>query len=120
MSLAARYGIAFLRPIDRVKITYPEACEAAREAILPVTFEPPRLVTSARAVVPPGVAEADSVVYFQAIIDTDGAFTRALLLGGPETLVIPALEALSHWRATPLLVNGAPVVTPMVVQIAVQ
>lgn len=99
-----------------MKITYADACDdGSREVVLPVKFEPPRPVTTARAALPPGATEADATVFLQAIIDTDGAFTRAVYIGGPDSLLVPALTALGQWRATPLLVNGAPVVTPMVV-----
>jgi hypothetical protein len=118
-SLAARYGLAFLRPTDSVKITYAEAeCEGgAKEAVLPVKYEKARLVTSVPPVAPAGITEADPTVYFQAIIDTEGRFERAVYLGGPESLTAAARETIRQWRAQPVRVNDAPVVSPIVLQV---
>jgi hypothetical protein len=117
-SVAASYGLAFLRPGDRVKITYLEPCDdGSREALLSAKFEPPRPVATTRAALPAGIVEADPVVVFQAIIDMDGTFAHAASIGGPPSLLIPALEVLGQWRAAPLLVNGAPVVSPIVIPV---
>jgi hypothetical protein len=55
-------------------------------------------------------------VYFQAIIDTDGRFERAVYVGGPESLTMAARETIRQWRAQPVRVNNAPVVSPIILQ----
>jgi hypothetical protein len=118
--LAAAYGLTFLGPKNSVKITYAEAeCEGgAKEALLPVKYDQARLVASVPPVRPAGIAEADPVVYLQAIIDTDGRFERPVYVGGPESLTMAAQETIRQWRAQPVRVNTAPVVSPIVLQVA--
>jgi hypothetical protein len=120
-SVAARYRLAFLRPRDQIRIAYGSPCGGTTAAaLLPMTLEPARLLTSAPARMPSGVSESDPTVYVQAVIDLDGRFKRRIPIGGPPSLTSAALQSLDDWRAQPARVNGVPVVTPIVLQIAVR
>jgi hypothetical protein len=68
-------------------------------------------------VLPPGTSEAEPVVYVQVIVDQEGRIARPQYLGGPRSLYPAALDTLAKWRAQPIRVNGAPVVTPNVLQV---
>jgi hypothetical protein len=117
-SVAARYRLATPRPKDQIRITYAQPCAGpAQTVLLPLTLEPARLITGATAHMPPGSSEADPTVYAQPVIDMEGRFQRAIAIGGPASLVPTALESLEQWRARPARVNGAPVVSPIVLQL---
>jgi hypothetical protein len=100
-----------------VRLTYDGECVGESRVTLLVTPEPPRLEESPPPALPPGVDEAEPTIYLQAIIGPDGRFGQALHLGGPPSLWQPALDAIATWRARPLRVNGAPVVSPVVLQV---
>jgi len=100
-----------------VRIGYDGDCDGEASVTLPVTAEPPRFGANAQPALPPGIDEAEPVVYLQAILGPEGRFGRPLYLGGPPTLVPAALEAVGAWRAQPLRVNGAPIVSPVVLQV---
>jgi hypothetical protein len=120
-SVAARYGLAYLRQTDRIRITYARECAgASTEVLLSPKFEPARLVASAPAPMPPGIVESEPTVYLQAVIDMDGRFRRTIPIGGPSSLTAAALQSLEQWRAQPARVNGAPVVSPTVLQIPIR
>ena len=100
------------------KITYAEGCDGSpAEAVLSFRAEPPRLIEMVPGTLPPGTSEPEPVVYIQVIVDQEGRIARPQYLGGPRSLYPAALDALTKWRAQPIRVNGAPVVTPNVVQV---
>ena len=100
------------------KITYAEGCDGSpAEAMLSFRAEPPRLIEMVPGVLPPGTSEAEPVVYVQILVDHEGRIARPQYLGGPRSLYPAALDALTKWRAQPIRVNGAPVVTPNVLQV---
>jgi hypothetical protein len=100
------------------KITYAEGCDdSSAEATLTFRAEPPRLIEMVPGVLPAGTVEAEPVVYVQVIVDQEGRIARPQYLGGPRSLYPAALEALAKWRVQPIRVNGAPVVTPNVLQV---
>ena len=102
----------------QVKITYAEGCSgAAAQVLLPLRREPPRLVELVPGVVPPGVVEAEPVVYVQVVVDPAGHIVRPEYLGGPRSLYPAALDALAKWSVQPIRINGVGVVTPNVVQV---
>jgi hypothetical protein len=68
-------------------------------------------------VVPPGVVEAEPVVYVQVVVDPAGHIVRPEYLGGPRSLYPAALDALAKWSVQPIRINGVGVVTPNVVQV---
>jgi len=117
-SVAARYRLTGPRPKDQIRITYATPCAGpAQTVLLPLTVEPAKLITSAIAHMPPGSSEPDPTVYAQAVIDMEGRFKQVVVIGGPASLAPAALESLEQWRARPAQVNGAPVVSPIVLQI---
>jgi hypothetical protein len=81
---------------------------------------PPRVWSAAGGSASTGFAEPEPVIYVQVIIDQDGRVMRPLYLGGPRALYPAALEALTKWKTQPIRVNGAPVVTPNVLQVPFQ
>jgi hypothetical protein len=100
------------------RVTYAEGCDGApAESALTFRVEPPRLIEMVPGVLPPGTSEAEPVVYVQVIVDQEGKVARPQYLGGPRSLYPAALEVLTKWRAQPIRVNGAPVVTPNVLQV---
>ncbi|HKF67038.1 MAG TPA: hypothetical protein VKB36_10925 [Vicinamibacterales bacterium] len=117
-SAAARYRLTGPRPKDQIRITYATPCAGpAQTVLLPLTVEPAKLITGAIAHMPPGSSEPDPTVYAQAVIDMEGRFRQVVVIGGPVSLAPAALESLEQWRARPAQVNGAPVVSPIVLQI---
>jgi hypothetical protein len=113
-SIGARFRTG---QVTQVKITYAEACEgAAADVALPLRLEPPRIMAIPGAI-PTGVVEPDPTVYLQVILDTDGHFVRPLHIGGPKSLVQPAIETIGTWRAEPVRLNGTPLVNPMLLQV---
>jgi hypothetical protein len=117
-SVAARYRLTGPRPKDQIRITYATPCAGpAQTVLLPVTVEPAKLITAATARMPPGSSEPDPTVYAQAVIDLEGRFRRAVAIGGPASLIPAGLESLEQWRARPAQINGAPAVSPIVLQI---
>jgi protein TonB len=48
-------------------------------------------------------------VKLEAVIDREGAVADLKVLGGPEELVPPSLEAVKQWKYEPTLLNGEPV-----------
>jgi hypothetical protein len=102
----------------RGTITYSEGCHGSpADVTLSFRAEPPKLIEMVNGVLPPGTVEAEPVVYVQVILDQEGRIARPQYLGGPRSLYPAALEALTKWRTQPIRVNGAPVVTPNVVQV---
>ena len=115
-SMALRFPSA---QFSQATITYAEACDGQpAQATLPFRLEPPALERPPVAgVAPPDADPAESVIYLQVVLDTEGRFSRPLYLGGPRALMPAALDALSQWQARPIRVNGVPIVNPMVVQV---
>lgn len=118
-SRAVVYGLGWPRPGLTIAIEYREpVCPGdAAEMRLPVTVTGPRIVASPAAVLPAGAAATADVATVQVLIDHDGALRRPVVLGAPAELTASALTALANWRAEPARVNGAPIVTPLVIQV---
>jgi hypothetical protein len=117
-SIAVRYGLANPRPTDSVRISYQEGCDgAAADIDLALKSQPPRLVNGPPARAPLGSVGLDAALYFQALIDFEGRFLQPYALIGAKPIADVGRETLGQWRAEPGRINGAPVVTPIVVQI---
>lgn len=102
-----------------VKATYPDACSGTTEEItLELASSPARLVQSPMPLRPAGDAAIGTWIAVQAIIDHDGQFREAASLGGPVELARAAVEAVGTWRADPPRVNGAPLASPVVLQVS--
>jgi hypothetical protein len=100
------------------RVTYAEGCDGSpADVMLSFRAEPPKLIEMVPGVLPSGAVEAEPVVYVQVILDQEGRIARPQYLGGPRSLYPAALDALTKWRTQPIRVNGAPVVTPNVVQV---
>ena len=116
---AGSLGLRFrsVQPTEAI-VTYAEGCDGAPASVtLSFRAEPPRLEQSVPGVIPPGIVEAEPVIYVQAFLDAEGRFSRSEYLGGPRSLLPAALEALAKWSARPVRVNGVPIVNPMILQI---
>ena len=46
-----------------------------------------------------------------------GNFRMPISLGGPPDLAKVAMDAIANWRAEPARINGAPLATPVVLQV---
>ena len=118
-SIAAHFTLGMLRHGDTVRITYSDAlCDGvSKERALVARATPAKALTLPPPVLPAGMSPA-SPVWLQTVIDPQGRFQQAMYIGGPESLVAPALEAIKGWRAEPARVNGTPVIfdTLLVVQ----
>jgi len=117
-SVAAVFGIDGPRGGFTVKATYPDACSGAtEERSLAIETTGARLLESPMPTRPAGDRAIGTWIAVQAIVDHAGRFREATALGGPADLSRAAVEALSAWRAEPPRVNGAPLASPVVLQI---
>jgi outer membrane biosynthesis protein TonB len=66
---------------------------------------------------PAGQASTDRPVRLQALIDLDGIARRIVYIGGPAVLADAAIDAVREWTAEPARLNGAPVITPVTLQV---
>ena len=123
MQLPARaMGAVFLldhpRATDRIKIGYPDGgCGAATEAVLSMKFTNAKPLMTPQPPLPAGQAATDRPVRLQALIDLDGVAQRIVYQGGPAALADAAIQAVRGWTAEPMRLNGAPVVTPVTLQV---
>jgi hypothetical protein len=116
-SLAARFRQS---QVSGIKIVYSEACNATpAEVSLLVRMEAPR--SPLRPIpLPPGVIEAEPVIYLQVIVDPLGEFCSAVYIGGPKSLLPAALEAVGKLRSDPLRLNGVAIEYPAVIPLVFQ
>jgi len=119
-SLVARFPLQQVRPTDRVKITYAEpACPGVMtDVLLPLKATAVRGTEMPLPVLPAGAKPEENRVLLQVLIDLDGAMQRPSYVGGPAHLQQAAMDAVKTWRAEPARVNGAPVATAMLVEVA--
>lgn len=117
-TLAARFALDGPRAGVAVKATYPDACSGTTEEItLELSSTPARLVDSPMPTRPAGDGAIGEWVAVQAVVDQQGRFREATALGGPADLARAAVAALAAWRAEPPRVNGAPLASPVVLQL---
>lgn len=120
-ALAATYLLEKPRPADSVRIVYPDgACGASNEITLQLTHSPARPLQTPSPTLPAGHPPTDRVVRLQALIDLEGATQRVVYQGGPATLTQSAIDGVRAWTAEPARINGAPVVTPVTLQVKFQ
>jgi hypothetical protein len=117
-SVAGVFGLDGPRAGLTVKVTYREACSGTtEERTLELTSSPAKLLESPMPLRPAGDAAIGTWIAVQAIVDHAGRFREATALGGPPELAQAAVDALSRWRAEPPRVNGAPLASPVVLQL---
>ena len=117
-SVAAEFPLERPRPADTIRIGYPEsACGPANEASLPMKYTNGRPVNTPAPVLPEGQTSADRPVLVQVLIDVDGSVQQASYIGGPVSLSAAAIEAVRGWTTEPAKLNGAPIVTPAMMQV---
>jgi hypothetical protein len=119
---AGAIGAAFFidrpRPTDAIKIAYPDGgCGPANEAVLTMTYTNARPLKTPQPSLPAGQTASDRPVRLQALIDLDGTAQRIVYIGGPTALADAAIDAVRGWTAEPTRLNGAPVVTPVALQV---
>jgi hypothetical protein len=120
-AMAAAFFIDRPRPGDAIRIAYPDGgCGSSTEAVLPMQYTNAKPLETPRPRLPAGQAATDRPVRLQALIDLDGAARRIVYIGGPAALVDSALEAVGGWTAEPARLNGAPIVTPVTLQVRFQ
>jgi hypothetical protein len=118
-SIAVRVGLAILRPVDTVRITYAsETCDGtSKDVTIPVTATPMRGVEMPQPPLPPGADPPEEPVWLQVLVDHEGVLQQATYVGGPERLAAAAIEGVRAWRADPARINGAPVTAESLVVI---
>ena len=117
-AMAAAFFIDRPRATDAIKIAYPDGgCGSANEAVLPMQYTNARPLKTPQPPLPAGQASTDRPVRLQALIDFDGAAQRIVYIGGPTALTDAAIDAVRGWTAEPTRLNGAPVVTPVTLQV---
>jgi hypothetical protein len=117
-SMAAAFPLELPRPTDTIKITYPDGpCGPSNDVVLPVKVTNGKPVKWEQPALPAGQAPTDRPVRLQALIDTDGRAQQVVYVGGPAALKDAAIAAVRRWEAQPARVNGAPVVTPVMLQV---
>lgn len=117
-SMAAAYAAPMPRGNEQVVITYPEACTGGGTQVrLPVRYTPARPLDTPPATLPEGETPPEGAVYLQVVIDPAGTFQKADYIGGPAHLVKAAIEAIASWKVEPPRINGAPYITPVVLQV---
>ena len=110
-AMGAVYPLNRPRVTDTLRITYPEPCG---DVVLPFKYENGRPLNAPAAALPAGQPPTDRVVRVQAVIDLDGAVRQPVYVGGPPPLTEAAIAAVRTWTAEPVRLNGAPIVTPVV------
>ena len=101
-----------------MKATYPDACSGAtEERSLTIEATGARLLESPMPTRPAGDPAIGKWIAVQAIVDHAGRFREVAALGGTPDLARAAVEAVSSWRANPPRVNGAPLASPVVLQV---
>jgi hypothetical protein len=113
-SIAAVYPLDRPRATDTVRLTYGEPCG---EIVLPFKYTNGRALSAPPAPLPPGQPATDRPVRVQAVIDLDGAVRQPIYFGGPEKLADAAIAAVRDWSAEPIRLNGAPLLTPVIVAV---
>jgi hypothetical protein len=118
-AVAAVFGLDRPRATDTIRIAYPDGgCGSANEAILAMKYTNARPLKTTPPALPAGWSGAEHpVVRLQALIDLDGASQAIVYIGGPASLVEPAIGAVRGWTAEPARLNGSPVVTPVTLQV---
>jgi hypothetical protein len=123
-SIGVSVALDSFRPTDRVRITFaqPDCNGMPTTILLPLRFAPQRPLSLPRPPLPAGVSAPVDPVWLQAVIDLDGSFKQVTYIGGPESLLAAATDAVKAWKAEPTRVNGAPVVgdTLLLVQFQTQ
>lgn len=117
-AVAGVFGLDGPRAGLTVKVTYPDGCSGAtEERTIDLTSSPAKLLESPMPSRPTGDAAVGTWIAVQAIVDHEGRFREATALGGQPELAQAAVDALSRWRAEPPRVNGAPLTSPVVLQV---
>ena len=118
-SIAVRVGLATLRPIDTVRLTYgAEICDGtAKDVTMSLTHRPMRGVAMAQPPLPAGADPPEEPVWLQVLVDHEGVLQQVTYVGGPERLAAAAIDGVRAWRADPARINGAPVTAESLVVI---
>ena len=117
-SMGAAFALERPRPIDSIKIAYPDgACGAATEILLPMKYTNARPVSTPMPPLPAGQTPTERPIRLQALLDFDGAPQRINYMGGPPALSDAAIAAVRTWTAEPARLNGAPMVAPVTFQV---
>ena len=117
-TVAAAYLTEKPRPDDAVRIAYAgSACGTPSEITLPLRATAAKPLRTPPVALPADQPETDRLVRLQALIDFDGTARRVVYMGGPAGLTQAAIEGVRGWTAEPARINGAPVITPVTLQV---
>ena len=118
-TVAVSYPLRQPRPNDSLVFSYMEdGCGVSGNVRrMSLTVSAARGVTMPNAIFPEGVTDPGPPMLLQVLIDTDGKVQRPEYVGGALPLVEAAKASLSRWQVEPARVNGAPVVSGVVLQV---
>lgn len=117
-SLGAAFPIDRPRAVDSIKITYPDgACGPSNDVVLPMKYTNAKPLKTPQPALPSGQPPTDRPIRLQALIDLDGSAEQIVYIGGPPALTGAAIDAVREWTAEPARLNGAPIVTPVALQV---
>jgi hypothetical protein len=117
-SMGASFFVDRPRPSDAIRIAYPDGgCGSSAEVALPMQVTAAKPLNTPQPALPAGQASTDRPVRLQALIDLDGIARRIVYIGGPAVLADAAIDAVREWTAEPARLNGAPVITPVTLQV---
>jgi hypothetical protein len=117
-SMAAAFPMDRPRAVDSIKITYPDgACGPSNDVVLPMKYTNAKPLKTPQPPLPAGQSATDRPVRLQALIDLDGSAAQIVYIGGPPALTGAAIDAVREWTAEPARLNGAPIVTPVALQV---
>src|SRR5262249_11225449 len=117
-SMAAAFPMDRPRAIDSIKITYPDGgCGPSNDVVLPMKYTNAKPLKTPQPSLPAGQSATDRPIRLQALIDLDGSAQQIVYIGGPSALTGAAIDAVREWTAEPARLNGAPIVTPVALQV---
>ena len=116
-SIAATFGLQAPRANDAVQITYAEPCAGVADVTIPLAQAPLRPLNTPEPTLPAAMTAAAGTVRLQAQVDLDGHLHYPTYMGGPRELIEAAIQAVRTWTVDPVRVNGAPLSTPIVLQV---
>jgi hypothetical protein len=119
-SVAATFGLQAPRTNDAVTITYAEACGGIADVTLQLPQTPLRSLNTPEPTLPAGARATTGSIRLQAQVDLDGGLKYGTYVGGPRELLEAAIQAVRGWTVDPVRINGAPISTPVVLQVRFQ
>ena len=117
-AIAATYLIDRPRASDAIKIAYPDGgCGTANDALLPMKYTNAKPAKTPQPSLPAGQRRHRSSGEAPGAHRSRRHRAALFFIGGPAALAGAAIEAVRGWTAEPARLNGAPIVTPVTLQV---